>query len=135
MRALADTESKEQGPDLVVAKGARTLAVEVKGYPTDTYEHGARRGEPKPTQPTNQARQWFSHAALKVMMLRGDYPQREIAACFPDFPTYRNLASRTRSSFEALGVGIYFVRDDGSVEVFVPHREVPPPPASTVAGT
>lgn len=125
MRSLADTESKEQGPDLVVAKGARTLAVEVKGFPTDTYEHGARRGEPKPTQPTNQARQWFSHAVLKVLLLRGDHPEREIAACFPEFPTYRNLANRTRSSFEVLGIGIYFVREDGTVDPFVPHREVP----------
>jgi hypothetical protein len=133
VRALADTESKEQGPDLVAAKGPRTLAVEVKGFPTDTYEHGARRGEPKPTLPTNQARQWFSHASLKVMLLRGDHPEREIAACFPDFPTYRNLANRTRSSFEALGVGIYFVREDGAVDVFVPHREVRPSAPTAVA--
>lgn len=134
MRALADTETKEQGPDLVVARGRRTLAVEVKGFPTDTYEHGARRGEPKPTLPTNQARQWFSHAVLKVMLLRGDHPEREIAACFPDFPTYRNLANRTRSSFEALGIGIYFVREDGTVDPFVPHREVPPS-TPTAVGT
>lgn len=135
IRALANTETKEQGPDLVVAMGSRTLAVEVKGFPTDTYEYGARRGEPKPTQPTNQARQWFSHAVLKIMLLRGDHPEREIAACFPEFSTFRNLASRTRSSFEALGVGIYFVREDGAVELFVPHRlPVPATPTTAAEG-
>ncbi len=134
MRALANTESKEQGPDLIAAKGQRVLAVEVKGFPADTYAHGERRGQPSRTQPANQARQWFSHALLKVLLLRGDHPEREIAACFPDFPTYRNLATRTRQSFEALGVGIYFVHENGSVELFIPHREAAPPPAPAAAG-
>ncbi len=133
--ALADTESKQQGPDVIAAKGARALVVEVKGYPNDTYEDPSRRDEAKPTPLASQARQWFSHAVLKVMLLRGDYPEREIATAFADFPTYRNLASRTRSSFEALGVGIYFVRENGSVEVFISQREVSAAPAATVAAT
>ncbi len=59
---VADTESKAPGIDLVATKDRRWLAVEVKGYPNTTFDHGPKRGQAKPTQPTNQARQRFSHA-------------------------------------------------------------------------
>jgi len=44
---MADTESKAPGIDLLAVKGARWLAVEVKGYPSTTYDHG-----PKPRLPS-----------------------------------------------------------------------------------
>ena len=58
VREAADTESKAPGIDLLVTKDHRWLAIEVKGFPNTTYDHGPKRGQPKPTQPTNQARQW-----------------------------------------------------------------------------
>jgi hypothetical protein len=105
VKSAANTESREPGIDLVATKDGRWLAIEVKGYPTNVYDHGAKRGQPKPTQPTNQARQWFSHALLAAMLLRHKRPDAEIALCFPDFQTYRTLASRTRRSFVLLGFG------------------------------
>ncbi len=124
--ATADTESKEPGIDLVATKDGRWLAVEVKGYPTTVYDHGKKRGQPKPTQPTSQARQWFSHALLSIMRLRHKRPDAEIALCFPDFRTYRSLAAQTRRCFDLLGFGIYFVGKDGSVQLDAPHRTVAP---------
>lgn len=55
---VADTLSKPPGIDLVATMDGRWLAAEVNGYPNTTYDHAPRRGQPKPTQPTNQARQW-----------------------------------------------------------------------------
>jgi hypothetical protein len=127
----ANTESKEPGIDLVAIRDGRWLAVEVKGFPTTVYDHGVRRGQPKPTLPTNQARQWFSHALLAMMLLRHKRPDAEIALCFPDFKTYRALAERTRRSFELLGFGIYFVGKDGGVRLETPHRPVAPSEAPT----
>jgi hypothetical protein len=124
--AFANTETKENGIDLVATKDGRWLAVEVKGYPTTVYDHGSKRGQPEPTQPTNQARQWFSHALLSMMRLRHKRPDAEIALCFPDFQTYRALASQTRRSFELLGFGIYFVAKDGGVCLELQHRPVAP---------
>ena len=57
IRATADTETKAPGIDLLADKEGRWLAVEVNGYPTTTYDHGPKRGQPKPTQPATQARQ------------------------------------------------------------------------------
>lgn len=118
----ADTESKAPGIDLLATKGDRWLAIEVKGYPSTTYDHGPKRGQPKPTQPAAQARQWFSHALLGMMLLRDKRPDAEIALAFPRFPTYEKLVERTRVSFGLLGFGVYFVEDGGFVDLALPHH-------------
>jgi len=120
--AAADTESKAPGIDLVATRAGRWLAVEVKGFPSTTYDHGERRGQAKPTQPTNQARQWFSHALLGMMLMRDKRPDAEIAIAFPNFETYRRLVDRTSKSFSLLGFGVYLVAEDGSVSCPVPHH-------------
>lgn len=124
VREVADTESKAPGIDLLATLGDRWLAVEVKGYPNTTYDHGPNRGLPKPTQLTNQARQWFSHALLGMMLLRQRRPDAEIAICFPRFKTYKSLLERTRLSFELLGFGVYLVAEDGSVVQWLQARPV-----------
>lgn len=102
----------------------RWLAVEVKGYPSTTYDHGPRRGTPKPTQPSNQARQWFSHALLGMMLLRHRRPEAEIAICFPAFKTYESLLERTRLSFELLAFGVYLLAEEGTVRLAIQHRSI-----------
>ena len=124
VREAADTESKAPGIDLLATTDHRWLAIEVKGYPTTTYDHGPKRGQPKPTLPTNQARQWFSHALLGMMLLRDKRPDAEIALAFPRFTTYENLVERTSLSFGLLGLGVYFVNENGSVDLVLPHRPV-----------
>ena len=124
VREAADTESKAPGVDLLATRDHRWLAIEVKGFPSTTYDHGPKRGQPKPTQPTNQARQWFSHALLGMMLLRDKRPDAEIAIAFPRFKTYENLVERTKVSFGRLGFGVYFVNENGSVDLVLPHRPV-----------
>lgn len=124
VREAADTESKAPGIDLLATRDHRWLAIEVKGFPNTTYDHGPRRGQPKPTQPTNQARQWFSHALLGMMLLRDKRPDAEIAICFPRFITYEKLVQRTEVSFGLLGFGVYFVNEGGSVDLVLPHHPV-----------
>lgn len=117
----ANTASKKQGVDVTASNGQRKLVVEVKGYPGVTYEHGSRRGLSKPTRPASQARQWFSHALLSILLLRHKQPTAEVALCFPDFPTYRALIESTRGSLELLGVGVYLVSETGIVTAYIEH--------------
>jgi hypothetical protein len=58
------------------------LLVEAKGYPSKNYRDPRRSGEVKPTNPTNQAQQWYSHALLKVVRLQTKNPLviEEVAA-------------------------------------------------------
>ncbi|WP_211475157.1 hypothetical protein [Collimonas humicola] len=122
--ASANTETKERGIDLAAVKERRELLVEVKGFPVTTYEHGEKRGLLKPTPPTSQARQWYSHALLSIMRLREKWPVAEVALCFPDFPTYRALIDGTRSSLELLGVGVYLISEGGGVFAYLEHRSL-----------
>jgi len=114
----ADTHSKERGVDLHATRDGRTLLIEAKGYPATTYRDARRAGEVKPTNPTNQAQQWYSHAVLKVMRLQTKHPEAVVALGFPDFPRYRALFEETRGGLAKLRVAMLTVRADKSVEVW-----------------
>ena len=112
----ADTQSKERGVDIHAARDGRTLLVEATGYPAKIYRDPRRAGEVKPTNPTNQVQQWYSHALLKVMRLQTKHPV--VAIGFPDFPRYRALFEETRGGLIKLGVAMLTVRADNSVKTW-----------------
>jgi hypothetical protein len=116
IESKADTHTRESGVDVLARRGDRTLAAEVKGYPSPYYARGPKSGTAKPTQPATQARHWFSGAVLAVMLLRAKYPLAEVAIALPDYGTYRSLAKRTMKSLEAMEVAILFVARTGSIE-------------------
>ena len=116
--AKANTHSKEQGVDLHAVRAGKTLLVEVKGYPSKYYRDPTRSGDKKPTNPTNQAQQWYSHALLKAIRLQTKYDTALVALAFPDFPRYRTLHQETRPGLEKLGVVFLLVKEDGIVEAW-----------------
>ncbi|MEX5637851.1 hypothetical protein [Parafrankia sp. FMc2] len=113
---VAETATKERGVDILAARDGRTLAVEVKGFPTrGTYADPARAGEVKPTQPGTQARHWYGQAILRAMLTHGEFPHYEVAIGLPDVPTYRRLHERTRVSLDRAAIGVLFVDEHGEV--------------------
>ena len=113
----ADTRSRQQGLDLHATRGGRELVVEVKGYPSRIYRNPARAAETKPTDPTSQAQQWYSHALLKALRLQHAYPSALVMMGFPDFPRYRALFRETRCALERLQVAVVLIDENGEVEV------------------
>ncbi len=103
---VADTASREHGPDIACAKGERKLCVGVKGYPK-----GGKR-----TRPATQARHWFAHSVFEALLYRDRDPDGRLAMAFPDFPTYRRLAGRMEWLRTNLPLEIYWVRESGGVE-------------------
>jgi hypothetical protein len=116
--AMADTRSKERGVDIHASRDGRTLLVEAKGYPSKNYRDSRRAGEVKPTNPTNQAQHWYSHALLKAMRLQTKYPGAVVTLGFPDFPRYRALFEETQRGLVNLGLAMLTVRADGTVETW-----------------
>lgn len=114
----ANTHSKERGVDIHAERKGRMLLIEAKGYPSKFYRNPERASETKPTNPTNQAQQWYSHALLKVMRLQTKYPEAIVALAFPDFPRYRALFEETRGGLEKLGVALMLAREDGQVDLW-----------------
>lgn len=115
IRHTADTETKEQGIDILATRGGRTLAIEVKGYPGRRYRDPRRAEETKPTAPPTQARHWYAQAVLKAMLTKGEHTDYELAIGLPDAPTYRSLYRRTRDSLGQLGITVLLVAPDGTV--------------------
>jgi hypothetical protein len=70
----ANTHSKERGVDIHAERAGRVLLIEAKGFPSRFYRNPERASETKPTNPTNQAQQWYSHALLKAMRLQTKHP-------------------------------------------------------------
>jgi hypothetical protein len=112
----ADTRSKERGADIRAIKNETELFIEAKGYPSRFYRDERRAAEFKPTNPTNQAQQWYSHALLKALRLQASHPLARIALAFPDFPRYRNLFAETGSALSKLGIGLFFVTEGKLVQ-------------------
>ena len=123
----ADTASREAGIDLVAERNGQCLAIEVKGFPSNVFARGEKVGQPKPTQPAAQARQWYSHALLSVMLMRHKQPAAAIALAYPDYPTYRSLIDRTERSLRLLGVGVFLIQPDGTAEVRLPSQHIADP--------
>jgi hypothetical protein len=117
----ADTHSKERGVDIQATRLGQTLLLEAKGYPSKNYRDPRRAGEVKPTNPTNQAQQWYSHALLKVMRLQTKHPDAVVALGLPEFPRYRALFEETRGGLARLGVALLTVRGDGTVTTWGLH--------------
>lgn len=114
----ANTHSKERGVDIHAQKGETALLVEVKGYPSTNYRDPRRSAERKPTNPTNQSQQWYSHALLKALRLQTKHPNSKVALGLPDFPRYRTLFEETKMGFERLSLALLTVKPNGEVQAW-----------------
>jgi hypothetical protein len=115
IRRVADTEARQHGHDIEAIRNGHRLLVEVKGYPSERYVRGPKRGEPKRTQPALQARHWFATALLTGILMKDEHSQARVAIAFPDFETYRRLAERTVGTLGTAGIEVWLVDADGNV--------------------
>lgn len=116
----ASTLRKERGPDIVGNKGMVKRIVAVKGYPSDKYVSGFRKGKKKPTNPILQARHWFAEALLEVILAKSESSDIEIAIGLPKFARYVNLFNRVLWFSKSIGLYLYLVDADNAVSVIKP---------------
>lgn len=114
MVRVADTASRERGIDVRAARADETMLVEVKGFPSEIYEHGAKQGMPNPNV-NGQARHYFADAVLAGLLMRGDNPDDRVVLALPDKPTFSTLATRCATSFAAIGIEIWLVTESGTI--------------------
>lgn len=106
IRSAADTAAKSAGKDIVAERRGETLWVSVKGYPTGTAK----------TNPSTQARHWFSHAVFDLVLYRGESDSASLAIGLPDgFVTYQKLAARVSWLRKQLPFTLFWVDDAGRV--------------------
>jgi hypothetical protein len=122
IESVADTEARAHGADIRATRSGETLIVEAKGYPQTVYARGANKGMPKPTKPGMQARHWYSHALFDAILRQSQYPSASVFIALPDFIVFTNLINRTQGALRKLDIGVYLVRESGSVEA-IPLRQ------------
>ncbi|MCY3783894.1 MAG: hypothetical protein OXG79_08930 [Chloroflexi bacterium] len=105
VRAVADTASRTAGKDIETkAPDGKTLWVSVKGFPE--------------RNPHVQARHWFSHAMFDMVLYRHENRAAELAIGLPSgFATYENLSKRIEWFKAVVPFRIFWVHQDGQVEV------------------
>ena len=116
IQSVANTSTKERGVDIIASKDQDLLLVEVKGYPSLYYAHGANKGKVKKTAPSIQARVWFADLIMSSMLNAGEASEADIVLGLPDFPTYRGLFDRVSPSLTRLRFSTAWVRENGEVD-------------------
>lgn len=124
IEAIANTETGEPGADIKARKSDRVLIVEVKGYPSKTYERGSRKGQPKRTNPATQARHWFGEALLTALLRRAENRQHHVAIAFPEFAVYTKLLMRVAESLKVLRLIVLLVQESGTVVIAQDQEQV-----------
>lgn len=112
---MANTATKQHGIDIIAARDAQTIGVEVKGFPSRNYADPARADETKRTSPSTQAGHWYSQAVPAAMRLRGKEPDWRSVIALPDFPRYRDLHAETAGSLAAAQIEVWWVSPDGGL--------------------
>ena len=115
--SVADTATSESGADIQASRLGEILIVEVKGYPSTTYERGMKMGQPKRTNPRTQARHWIAEALFTALLRQAETDAHRIAIALPDFQVYTNLLGRISPSLSKLGLMVMIVGESGSVTV------------------
>jgi len=111
-------DKRQRGPDIIAIKEGRRMIVEVKGYPSDRYVRGEKKGQKKPTHPDPQARHWFAEALLSIIRRKHKEPNSIVAIGLPRKHIYEKLTEEVRDVLRKCSNLLFiFVYEDGKIRV------------------
>lgn len=116
IESVANTEARSPGADIRAVRSEELLVVEAKGYPGTVYARGENKGKPKPTKPGVQARHWYGQVMFDAILRQSQLPSATIMIALPDFPVFTKLISRTEHALRKLGIGVFLVSENCTVE-------------------
>lgn len=119
VRRYAEQRGFVAPPDVEAHRGARTLLVEVLGYPN--REVGER-----PSRQWLKAERSAAEVVFSAMLLRAGAPECEVAVAFPDLSHYARLIAMVSDVLRPDALSFLVVAADGAVRSwaeFVAHRE------------
>ncbi len=112
-------ERKEQrGPDIEAEKDEKKIIIEVKGYPSERYVRGKRKGQKKPTPPRLQAKHWFADALLTAIKRKCEKPDSIIAIGLPKKDYYEELTKEVKGLLcKCLDLTFILVDENGEISI------------------
>jgi hypothetical protein len=108
-------DKREKGHDIEAKKDGIHYIIEVKGYPSDKYVSGNKKGSAKRTDPRLQAKHWFAEALLSLLLAKARNMNIKIILGFPRFPRYHKLLEEISPVAKKLDLGCIFVAENGLV--------------------
>ena len=108
---------RARGYDIIAEKDGRKLIVEVKGFPSDKYVRGPKKGQKKPTSPNLQAKHWFSEALLSLIIAKSENPEISISLGLPNIAKYKELLSKIEYFRQKFDLKCYLVDSNQIVEI------------------
>lgn len=113
---------KARGEDIIISFQEQWEIIEVKGFPTQFYVQGKKKGTPKPTNPKLQAKHWFSEVLLSSIFNYQKHKNNsnfKLALAFPLNPRYKELIEKVEDFFTDNNIDfkVYFVDEQGSVTI------------------
>jgi hypothetical protein len=106
-------------PDVEAHRGAKTLLVEVLGYPN-------REVGDRPSRQWLKAERSVAEVVFSTMLLRASAPECEVAVAFPDLSHYARLIGIVNDVLRPDALSFLVVSADGAVRTwaeFMAHRE------------
>ncbi|MEM1985456.1 MAG: hypothetical protein QXG36_02860 [Nitrososphaeria archaeon] len=126
---VSNPMTKEQGPDILAKRkidngSLERRQVSVKGYPSDKYVEGKKKGKKKRTRPPIQARHWFAEALFELILAKSEDQNLQIALGFPNFKVYLNLLNKIKWFRNKIGLFCYIVTEKGQVKLIKPDESI-----------
>jgi Holliday junction resolvase-like predicted endonuclease len=118
---------KAKGIDIISEKKDTVYLTEVKGYPSEYYVSGKKKGQKKRTSPKLQAKHWLGEAILSTMFNygkeRGKRKDKKIALSIvlPKHERYEELLEQLSPFIKDLcteAIVFYLVDQNGKVKKF-----------------
>ena len=104
-------------------KHGRKLIIEVKGYPSERYVRGEKKGKKKPTPPNLQAKHWFAEALLAIVREKHREPNSIVAIGLPRKPIYEKLIKEVKDVLcRCLDLLFILVHENGEIHTLSCHR-------------
>jgi len=110
-------DKRKRGKDIVAEKKGKKLVIEVKGYPSDKYVSGKKKGKKKKTNPRLQAIHWFSSVMFQVIKAKNEDTGISIGIGLPKFERYLDLIDSVDHFRQQYKVDFYLVDDKQQVSI------------------
>jgi len=111
-----NADKRAKGHDIEAEKDSLEFIFEIKGFPSDKYVRGPKKGQKKPTNPNLQAKHWFAESLLSLIIAKSENHKINIAMGLPFKEKYKELINKITYFRKQFDLTIYLVCENGNIK-------------------
>ncbi len=113
--SFCDTASRQKGIDIHAKIKETEIIIEAKGYPSDKYQRGEKKGQYKKTRPRTQAKHWLAQVLLTAIGRKIKFPGSKVFIVLPNFPFYVEQVKTIKDTINKIGISFLIVEETGKI--------------------